>query len=259
MMLLFRIDREYVSFAKAEKLEGVYTTIRSEAQAATVRTEEVQHEAKRALENAEAEAGRLLLAARQRADEIRAQAQAEAESMIRQAEAEKAPLFEAAKEQGRAEGYSAGSREAAQACSAATAEIRQLLQKIGDERNAVIDSLEAEIITLVLKISEKVINVQLEKDDKTFVELIQAALARLKGAGKVLIRVSPEEYSRIFSAGLEQLVLDGGEKNVSVVQQPQFERWDCVLETEEETLDAGVGAQFRRIALALRGLADEGL
>lgn len=255
---MFRIDKEYVSFAKTEKLEGVYTTIHAATQA-TLGTEKVQQEAKMALENAEAEAERLLLDARQKAEELLAQAQAEAESLIRQAEAGTEPLFEAAREQGYAEGYSAGSREAQRVCGEATAEIRQLLQKIGDERNAVIDSLEGEIIALVLKISEKVINVQLEKDDKTFVELIQGALASLKGAGKIFIRVSPEEYSRIFSSGLEQLVSDSEGRPVSAVQEPRFERWDCVLENEEETLDAGVSSQFKRIALALCGLEDNGL
>lgn len=48
--------------------------------------------------------------------------------------------------------------------------------KIGDERNAVIDSLESEIIELVMEIAKKVLNVQLEKDDKIFVELIKKRL-----------------------------------------------------------------------------------
>lgn len=256
---MFRIDREYVSFIKTEKLEEVYTTIRSEAQTAAVSTEKVQLEAKKALENAEAEAERILLEARHRAEEILAQAQAEAESLKREAEAAKEPLFEAAKEQGYAEGYSAGSREAEREYGESLGEIGQLLQKIGDERNAVIDGLEGEIIDLVLKISEKVINVQLEKDDKTFVELIQGALTRLKGEGKIFIRVSPEEYNRIFSSGLALPALDSEGRSVSAVQESLFERWDCVLENEEETLDAGVGSQFKRIALALRGLADESL
>lgn len=255
---MFRIDKEYVSFAKMEKLEGVYTTVHSTMQT-TVDVEETQLEVKKALENAEAEAERLLLDARQRAEKILAQAQGEAENLVRQAEAGAETVFENAKKQGYAEGYSEGSREAAQECGVAAAEIHQLLQKIGNERNAVIDSLEGEIIALVLKISEKVINVQLEKDDKTFIEMIQAALSQLKGAGKVFIRVSPEEYGRIFSVGLEQLISDSEGRPISAVQEPRFERWDCILENEEETLDASVGSQLKRVALALQGLADNGL
>lgn len=256
---MFRIDREYVSYAKTEKLEGVYTTVRSAAQAPGAGPEKMQFEAKKTLENAEAEAERLLLEARRRAEDILARAQTEAETLVRQAEAGTQPLFEAAREQGYAEGYGAGSREAERVCGAAAAEIRRLLKKIGDERNAVIDSLEADVLNLVLKISEKVINVQLEKDDKTFVEMIRGAMSQLKGAGKVFIRVSPEEYNRIFSSGLEQLVSEGEERAVSAVQEARFERWDCVLENDEETLDAGVGSQLKRIALALQGLTDDSL
>ena len=255
---MFRIDREYVSYAKGDQLEGVYTTINS-----TPKPAPTAEEVGEALKKAEADAERLLSEARQRAEGVLAQAQAEAQALLKQAGSEAEAFYETARQQGYEEGRSLGKQEAERAVQEVTdkkiVEIHQILKKIEDQRKAVIDSLEGEIIELVLKISEKVINVQLEKDDKTFVEIIQAGIDRLKSSGRLFLRVSPEEYSRICSIGLSEFIIDPETSGISPVQEPHFNRWDCVLENEEETLDAGVNSQLRRIALAFRSQVSEGL
>lgn len=171
---MFKIDREYVSFSGNDLSESVYTSINSRLQKEML--EKNAEELDRGRAEAQQKIDRMLAEARDSAESILAEAREKAE-----AEAEKASReAENCRVQARQEGYETGlsqaRREMEEECRKETDAIRETLQKIGDERNAVIDSLESEIIELVMEIAKKVLNVQLEKDDKIFVELIKKRL-----------------------------------------------------------------------------------
>ncbi len=251
---MFRIDKRLVSYSNAEFAKGVYTDVGTDIRAGGAGG----GEQKLKKENDAARA--LLEDAKKQAEELLNEARLEAEEVLETARAEAAALREAAKREGFENGYEKGSKEAkgeAEEKSRKELEtIRNILGKIGDERDAVIDSLEDEMIDLILEISRKVINVQLEKDDKTFVEMLKNALASFKRAGKLVIRVGPEEYERLFSSGVAEFLIDHETVRATVTEEPHFNKGDCVLESDGETVNAGVDSQLRYVALAFRGRED---
>jgi flagellar biosynthesis/type III secretory pathway protein FliH len=92
----------------------------------------------------------------------------------------------------------------------------------------------------------------MEKDDKIFEDMMQTALARLRKEGKIVIRMSPEEY-RNFSSPNAQFVINNERIQAAIVEEPLFGKGDLIVESEGETINAGVDSQLRYIELAFRG------
>lgn len=262
---MFRIDRNFVSYSGGDASRRVYTNVGDSAihpvaSDGDETLKSVQEQADGILREAREKAGALVDQAELRANEVLAEAGERASRLLEEAQlragAEAEKLREEARENGFEAGFSEGAaraaREGAEKTEAEIAEIRGILDEIGSARDAVIDSLEPELIDLVMEISQKVINVQLEKDDKIFVGIIRSALSKLKREGKIIVRVSPEEYRRIFSSGMAELVVDSEMVRAHVEQELSFDRWDCMLESEGETINSGVDSQLRRIALAFQ-------
>jgi len=253
---LFKIDRECVSFSGNDLSKTVYTSVDTRLQ--TEMLQKKAEELDRGRAEAREEMDRMLEDARGRAEAILAQAREQAGTEAENARRE----AETCRGQARREGYDAGLREARlemeEERRKETDAIRDVLEKIGGERDAVIDSLEGEIIDLVVQITKKVINIQLEKDDRIFVELIKRALTRLKRKGEVVIRVSSDEYQRFFGGGLAEFVVNDETVRASVLEEPHFRKGDCVLESDGETINAGIDSQLKYVGLAFRRAAKDG-
>lgn len=253
---MFKIDREYVSFSNNDLSESVYTSISSRLQKEML--EKNAEELDRGRAEAQQKIDRMLAEARDSAQSILSEAREKAGAEVKNARRE----AEDCREKARQEGYDAGlckaKLEMEEECRKEKDAISDALKKIGDERDAVIDGLEGEIIDLVMEITKKVLNVQLEKDDRVFVELIKRAIIRLKRKGELVIRVSPDEYQRVFGGGLADFVINDETVRASVIEEPCFKKGDCVLESDGETINVGIDSQLKYIKLAFRRVAKDG-
>ena len=243
---MFRIDKEFISYAGPDASKEFYTSIGD-----NLHVKKLQSKAKE-LEKAEAELQQMSEMAKRHASVILSDAKEEARKIIEKSYAESKEIFEEARERGLKEGALKAEKEGRERSRRETDAARSLLKKIGDEREEALDKLEDDIIGLVFNISKKVINVQMEKDDKIFIELVQNALCKLKREGKIVIRVSPDEYHRISSSGIAEFTANKEVIRAEVVEEQRFSRWDCVVESEGETINAGVDSQLKCIELAFR-------
>lgn len=243
---MFRIDKAFVAY---ERTEHVYTNVDLESQKdlqvkklRPVQTEEErQKERQRFLDQAKAEAEVIVWEAKEQAAQIAEAAERDAAQILRQA-----------REEGYAQGLEKAAEEAKLFRKQETERLEGLLSKIEQARNSVIDELEQDIVSLILQIVKKVINIEMEKDDKIFEDMMQTALARLRKEGKIVIRMSPEEY-RNFSSPNAQFVINNERIQAAIVEEPLFGKGDLIVESEGETINAGVDSQLRYIELAFRG------
>ena len=91
-----------------------------------------------------------------------------------------------------------------------------------------------------------------------FESLIRNALKQISPDGRVIIRVGTAEYERFFSSGSAVFVLDSGvEVKASVLRDVSLGCGDLIIDTENETINAGLSSQLKQIALAFEKLIVE--
>lgn len=116
------------------------------------------------------------------------------------------------------------------------------LQVFQDE---VIKELEECILQLSFDVAEKIVNIQLEKDDILFVGIVKAAIERLNAREKFTVRLNELQFEKYFQGGTDWLVEEMQCAPFTVVKDPGIAPYGCVLESDEGIIDAGVQNQLK--------------
>ena len=199
-------------------------------------------------------------------------AQQKAASILEDAQNEAASIMVAAREQAEEErrrawqeGYMEGAREGKRASEeeyakkrrADDAALERVVAEIYDERKRVFDGLEEDIVNLSLDIVKKVYAPAEELFGGVFESLIRNALRQIAPEGKIIIRVSPAEYERFFSSGSAIFRLDKGlTVTVAILKDVSLGENDCIIDTEDETVNAGLDTQLKYIRIAFNRAND---
>jgi len=194
------------------------------------------------------------------------EAQAQVREMMDEASEKAAQIIEDAQneieeERKRAynEGYAEGEREGKQIYEDKLDEqlreneqaLKTVLDEIARERENTFSELEEEIVVLALEIVKKIINPAQEELDNVYTSLIKNALRQMPTDGKFIIRVSPAEYEKYFSSGSAVIELDSGiAVTATMLRDVSLEQGDCVIDTEDVTINAGLESQYKYVKLA---------
>jgi flagellar assembly protein FliH len=248
---LFRIDKTLVSYDRSDSEytsintllnpENKFSEVSAEGRAKAQLMKQIEDRLQSRIEEIE-----------KVAEDIISEANKKTKDIMRQAEVKAAEIAKKAEDKGYREGAAIAEKEKEAQFHNNIKALQSLIEQVGGTRTAIIDELEDDIITLVLDTAKKVINMELEKNDKVFVELVQNALGQMKREGKIVVRVGPDEFSSLFSSGNAEFLLDNERIRTSVVEEPMFGRGDCVIESEGETVNAGINSQLKHIEFAFR-------
>jgi len=252
---LFRIDRNYVNLA-ATRLVQVDNGEGTEAGAVG----ESLYAAASATYISQAQAQ-----AQAHAQEILAEAQEQAATLLQQAKDEIATLIVTTRDQAEEdrlrsvqEGYSEGKAEGGRFYDEQLAAkireddemLKRVISEVYSERERIFESLEDEVVTLSLDIVRKVIHPADEQIGGVFEPLVRNALKQMTPNEKVIIRVSPAEYERFFSSGSAVFKLESGAViNASIMRDASLNERDCIIDAEDETINAGFESQLKYVKL----------
>ena len=249
---MFRIDRNLVNLA-------------------TTRTKQV------GVDESEAEASAVMpinvsASAAVIAQETISKAKAQAECIIEDAHKEAAEVLLRAREQAedecrcaRQEGYTEGAEESRRIVGEQYEEkirkddemLKSVLDKLYTERELTYGGLEDEIVGLSLDIVKKIFRPAEDVLGDVFESLIRNALKQIAPEGKIIIRVSPAEYERFFSSGSASFELDRGvTATASILRDTSLGEGDCIIDTENETVSAGIDTQLKYIKIAFNRAND---
>lgn len=129
--------------------------------------------------------------------------------------------------------------------------VKRVVEELYYERAETYAGLEDNVVGLAIDIVRKVINPSEEKYGGIFEMLVRNALKQINPEGRIMIRVGPNEYERFFASGSALFELDGGVNvTVSVLRDASLGEGDCVIDTEESTVNAGLDTQLKYIQLA---------
>ena len=248
---MFRIERNLVNLATARsvQVEGEESAAGAEgdaldvsATAAYIEQEAIKKAkagAEKILEDARNEIAALMMAAREEAEEERRKAWQE----------------------GYAEGAEEGKRVCDEKHEVQTREddekLRRVIDELYTEKKRVYEELEDEVIRLSFDIVKKVIGIAEEDVGGIFQALIRNALRQIAPEGKVIIRVSPAEYERFFPSGSAVFHLDKGVTvTAGILRDASLGEYDCIIDTEDETVNAGLDTQLKYIKIAFNRAND---
>jgi len=255
-MSSFRIDRQYVTFEASDMCaaDGTLKQISDPSGYGDPNLAEMD-EYQRALfeqekKKAEDKAKRILENADQKAESILQHARKTAAAIIRESQDNAGSVLEAAK----AEGYSQGKKEAKADAAVRKKEEAEQLRRLADsmktEYAKLLDGMHDDVISLVMEIAKKIIDVKLQKSDEVFMALVNDAVSRLKQASNIIIHVSSEDYERYFGDGETEKKIVGTNAKIAVVEEESYSPGDLIVESEGEALDLSISKQLEKVKIA---------
>ena len=180
--------------------------------------------------SAQQEAARILEEAEEFAAEIRREAQTAAENL-------------------KTEAYAQGTENALTEFERNLSESREIREKVWRET-------EKDLLRLAVRLAERIVGREIEKDDKTVVEIISTALQNARQQEKLTVRVNPKDLPTIekqterFSSGRIQFI--------DFVADPRVASTGCLIESEVGTIDARLETQLRVLKRALLAQSEGG-
>ena len=245
---MFRIDKNLVKLSAATFVQTAEIVAAPGPVSEAAKTETPrQQDSAQLVEGAANEAAAIISAAEEKASQLLIAAEAEAQE-----------LCAAARQKGFAEGANDAARVINQKLKDDDDALRTVLAEISREQARMAGELEAETIRLSLAVTKKIINILSENDDTLFESMITKALRQMNLEGKLSIRVGVREYDRFFSSGSAVFALgDGVTVTASVIKDALLQDCDCIIDTDEGTVNAGLDSQLRYIELAFEKAAEQ--
>lgn len=183
------------------------------------------------------------------ATDIIQKAQCEAEEIILRAKQEANAMIEKIKQDAYEIGYNEGKKQGVQDVDANIEQAKDILNAMMQEKYNLITDLEPELVGLSIKIAEKIIGEQLNIDDTKYLSFISNAVKKASGS-EISIFVHPKQFEKISE--LKQTLISQSHqiKSLSIFKKEVLDEFDCLIETDNGTIDAGVVTQIQKIEQA---------
>lgn len=173
--------------------------------------------------SAQREAARILEEAEEFAAEIRREAYEESENLKTQA-------------------YREGTENALIEFERNLVESREIREKVWRET-------EKDLLRLAVRLAERIIGREIEKSDKTIVEIVSTALQNARQQEKLTVRVNPKDLPTLEKQ--TKNLGSGRIQFIDFVADPRVASSGCMIESEVGTIDARLETQLRVLERAL--------
>jgi len=190
-------------------------------------------------------AQQLIEAAKAQANEIAAMAQVEAEN-----------IKAVAAEEGYREGIDGADEKFAENIEREIGHVKELMTRLYAYERELLEEMQESVMALAIDVAEKIINIQLKKDDIVFVGIVKEAISRLKKDERFALRVSRSEYDRFFKEGGAWLKDEAGCGEFDVIVDPEMRTGGCIVESDSKIIDAGVNLQIKKVKAAFGDKAE---
>lgn len=157
------------------------------------------------------------------------------------------------------EGHQAGVDAARQEQGILARQIRlafdQQIELIDQKYAENIDAMQPDLLELSLNIAEKILGLEMSRNDTAFLGLVSDGLNRFKQGEKVSIQVSKNDYWRSMVSSAYACA--GQAETISLMVDDNMADGSCLLESSGSIVDAGVAVQLRKIREAMIEVSQE--
>ena len=181
-------------------------------------------------------------------------AHAQAGAIIASAHADAVEIRNRAAEEGYRDGLARATAQTAEAIEA----VISLTQEASEQKWALINGAEENIVDLALDIAAKIVAEHVEVNPNIVTNIAKKALHLAVEREHIVIRVNLEDLE-VMKAAKEDLMcaMDGIQK-IELIADRRIKRGGCVIETSAGNIDAGIESQLNEVKQSLRGAIDVG-
>ena len=171
-------------------------------------------------------------------------AQAKAQQILQGATARAEEIKNVARQEGCDAGMADAAAKIAEETAAQNEEARVLIEETAHYREELYGQLQESVLPLAMDIAEKIINIQLQKDDRVYMEIAKKAVLGLKQSDDFMLRVSRGEFDKYFRDGGQWLREGTDCGDFEAVCDSSLEPGDLVIESNDEVINAGIAMQL---------------
>lgn len=172
----------------------------------------------------------------------------------RDANEEATRLKEQATAEGKQQGLDTAGQQMAEQLQQTSERCNSMIAAAEKESRQILLQAEPKIIELVLAISRKIINDEVNERPAVVLGLVRSALERVRDQHEIIIHVSPDDYDFIISSRRELQSIVGAEQSLTVTADAVLGKGGCLIETSFGTVEAGVDTQMESIRRVLQGM-----
>ena len=167
----------------------------------------------------------------------------EAENILKEARAQAkrdaGKIERIAYEQGFEKGEKAGMELGIQQLTPYLDQFRNIILELSYAREIMLKNMEPQIVELALDISKKIVKQVVENDKETAARIAKEAISQLTGNHSIVIYVSKSDYD-LMTELMPQFKSMDQVKDCTIEVDLNVEPGGCILETENETVDARI-------------------
>ena len=250
MILLSRIIKSYQAKEQAEN--GVSIKIRPFP---TIELDQEEQEVEidhipiyEQIEQAKHEAEMILHDAREQAQAILEEIQ----QARNQWELEEKPMY---MEQAQKEGYQQGKEDGIQQGYSEMADIlahaKDIVALSKQDYEKRIESAEPVILELAIKVAEKIIGLELNETNDTFLSIVKRTIKQARDNREVQLHVHPTQYPFILSQKEELDAIFPKNTDFYIYPDEDLSENSCIIESENGRIDASVDSQLHELRTKL--------
>ncbi|MFO8006456.1 MAG: FliH/SctL family protein [Candidatus Brocadiia bacterium] len=129
-------------------------------------------------------------------------------------------------------------------------DLAELIGSVQEERAEILESSEEEIVSFSLKITEKVLQHEIEQGRYKIGQVVKSALQAVRDKGSVVVRVNPDDYD-MTRAALEKIGQTYGRTQMTAVPDESIARASCCIETDSGKIFSEIPGRLARIEQSL--------
>jgi flagellar assembly protein FliH len=195
----------------------------------------------------EEQAESILINATRKSEAIIKDALDEAEGIVRAAEERAKKEAEVIIETARVMGHKEGIENAQEEAEAIRTQAQAVLERANNERIAAEESLEPDMLDLIVRIVAKLLDVTAAINPQVILNLIKQGLAGATVTGNITVYVSPHDYEIVTNNKEMIMSMADGSIKLDVVKDLSLNPLDCVIETPYGNIDCSLGQQFETL------------
>lgn len=183
--------------------------------------------------------------------EAREAAQKQAQQLIELANDQKEAICNEARESG----FDAGMKEAQEALAAVSKQLdaayADAIERLEQTGDLLFVQVKDSILKLALNMAEKITGYAFDRNEQIYESMVRQALSHVVGQHKIVLRVSPWEYTRFFAQEQCTLTKELKTKNIEVLEDAQLQKAQIQIDTEFGFVGAGIELQLKRLGFVL--------
>ncbi|HJV31803.1 MAG TPA: flagellar assembly protein FliH, partial [Bacillales bacterium] len=171
-------------------------------------------------------------------------------------EQEKKKISEMARQEGFSQGFNEGKIEGYNEYLEALSFAKEIVQRSKIDYEQHVESAEKTILSLGIKVAEKIIGLKLEENESFFLSIVRRALKEAREYTEIQLHVNPVHYGYILSQKEDLLAVFSKEVDIYIYPDEDLSKESCIIESANGRIEASIDKQLEEIKRRLMELLE---